>query len=867
MNGTKSTPSNSDPLISADLIGHIRPRITENTHAPPTDPAVLQRINIRRAQNTVLIWLDNHIDEDSLEYENTVTRLQLVVNDVETFKSDNLCIEFLQGLENSKACMIIEGTLSQHVVSQVHDLTQVDSIFIFSDDQKRLKHWAEQWPKIKGICADIVLISKMIKQIAQQVEHNAMSMSFVSSDKRLDQLNPTFMYIQIIKEIILTIEFDSTYRRNYIEFCREIFTGNKAESSCVNEFERTYKKEKAVWWYTYQCFLYPMLNKALQAMDGDMIIKMGFFIKDLHQQIEQLYLDQFVYQTSPKTFTVFRGQGISQVDFEQMLQSKGGLISFNNFLSTSYNRETAINFAPSVRTSSGKVGILFVMEINPVRSNTPFASIASVSAHAKEDEVLFSMNAVFRIKDIQEMSDDSHLYEVHLSLTSDNDPELFELACYIRRESLPGNEPWYRLGALLLRMGQAEKAEEIYEDLLKQKSDDNEKASIYDRLSLAKYGQGKYQDTIEICKKLISIYQKNSSAESVSLANLYNRMGSAYLRIGNYSNALKVHQDALRILKQAIGSSHPEIAKSYNNIGMALYNMSEYAKALQSHQKAVEINEELLPSNHPDLASTYNNIGSVYQSMGEFEKALAYYEKDLSICQQSLPPNHPDLASTYNNIGSAHQSMGDYAKALSYYEKDLAICQQSLSSNHPDLAKSLNNIGSVHRHMGEYTIALTYHERALKIYEQALNADHPDFASCYNYIGNVFRSIGDFQKALSYYQKALLIIEQSLLPNHPDLASSHNNIGNVYCSMGKHDKALLSHEKALAIRQQSFPPNHPDIACSYTNIASVYETMRDYTKARLFYERALRVAEHSPCIKQENLQVYKDNLARAKRKA
>ena len=48
-----------------------------------------------------------------------------------------------------------------------------------------------------------------------------------------------------------------------------------------------------------------------------------------------------------------------------------------------------------------KVGVLFVMMINPVQSTTPFASIMDVSFFGKkEGEVLFSMHTVFRIGNI-----------------------------------------------------------------------------------------------------------------------------------------------------------------------------------------------------------------------------------------------------------------------------------------------------------------------------------------------------------------------------------------------------------------------------------------------------------------------------------
>jgi hypothetical protein len=110
-----------------------------------------------------------------------------------------------------------------------------------------------------------------------------------------------------------------------------------------------------------------------------------------------------------------------------MLQTKGGLISFNNFLSTSKRREISFSFAQMAAANPDLVGVLFTMHIDPDQSTTPFASIREVSYFQTEDEVLFSMHTVFRICDIKPMDGKNRLYEVALTLNSDNDEDLNEL--------------------------------------------------------------------------------------------------------------------------------------------------------------------------------------------------------------------------------------------------------------------------------------------------------------------------------------------------------------------------------------------------------------------------------------------------------
>ncbi|CAF5049043.1 unnamed protein product, partial [Rotaria sp. Silwood1] len=117
-----------------------------------------------------------------------------------------------------------------------------------------------------------------------------------------------------------------------------------------------------------------MLNCGLREMDVDIILKMGFFIRHLHQHITKLHYEQ--QGNMPTKFQVFRGQGLSMEDFEKMKQTKGGLMSFNNFLSTSRNREISFNFAQPASFNPNSVGVLFIMNIDTnicTKSSTSFA--------------------------------------------------------------------------------------------------------------------------------------------------------------------------------------------------------------------------------------------------------------------------------------------------------------------------------------------------------------------------------------------------------------------------------------------------------------------------------------------------------------
>ncbi|CAF1509144.1 unnamed protein product, partial [Adineta steineri] len=162
---------------------------TTNASAVPKGAEGRGRINIQQVQNVLLIWLDSNIDETNGECQNTITKLRRAVNDISTYTNDNQCLEFIQTVMDRKICMIISGSLGQHIVPRVHSMSQVDSIFIFCGNRKRHEEWAKDWSKIRGVFIDITPICEALKEAAHQCEQNAIPMSFVGSNKKLDQLD------------------------------------------------------------------------------------------------------------------------------------------------------------------------------------------------------------------------------------------------------------------------------------------------------------------------------------------------------------------------------------------------------------------------------------------------------------------------------------------------------------------------------------------------------------------------------------------------------------------------------------------------------------------------------------------------------
>jgi tetratricopeptide (TPR) repeat protein len=641
--------------------------------------------------------------------------------------------------------------------------------------------WAKEWPKVAGVYADVTPICETLKEDTRHCDRYSISISIVkktdgAANQNLDTLDSSFMYTQILKEILLTLDFEQIHFNEFITYCREQFFDSATELKNIGMIEKDYNLHQPIWWYTYPCFLYSMLNRALRTMEVELITKMGFFLRDLHNDIVQLYTEQYRAHHDSDSFPVYRGQGFSQTDFDQLKKTQGGLISFNNFLSTSLDQAVSFAFAKSSTDNPDLIGVLFEIAINPSISSTSFANVQIVSCFQGEEEILFSMHSVFRIGEVKRIeTDNNRLWQVELTLTGDHDPQLQELTKSMQ-DATEGPTGWFRLGRLMMKVAQFDKAQQVFEMILDRTTDDKEKGQIYHYLGWIKGDQGKYTEAITYHEKSLKIRQKTLPENHPYLAASYNNIGLVYYNMGEYSKALSYYEKSLEICQKTLPANHPDLANFYNNIGLVYSKMGEYSKALSSHERALEIFEKTLPENHPSLATSYNNIGWVYSDMGEYSKALSSHEKALEIFEKTLPENHPSLATSYNNIGDVYDNMGEYSKALSYYEKALEICQKTLPANHPYLATSYNNIGLVYYNMGEYSKALSYYEKDLEICQKTLPENHPDLATSYNNIGNVYGNMDDYSKALSYYKRALDILQCSLPPNHPHLKTVKKSI-------------------------------------------------------------------------------------------
>ncbi|CAF4218729.1 unnamed protein product, partial [Adineta steineri] len=645
------------------------------------------------------------------------------------------CISFLNKLKDEENFAIISGSLGQHLVPKIHGVSKLDGIYIFCDDVSYHQQWTKDWNKIKGVHNNIKDICDALKPSIKQVNQDSIPISFVTTNEAMEHYQKQAIEILAV-------------------YCCNLYSGNINELNVIDGFKSDYDPKHAIWWYTRECFIYQTLNRVLRTLDADIIVRIGFFIHDLHQQIDQLHKQQLPNYRG-KTFIVYRGQGLLKSHFDKLRETEGGLMAFNNFLSTSMNKDVSLDLAERGSTKADMVGILFIMTISLRDSSTPFASIKEVSYYEVEDEILFSMHTVFRIGAIKKMDNNDQLYEVELQLIADDDRQLHRITECISIQ-ITGTV-WQRLGRLLIKTSHFDKAEELYKAVLQQPLNESDKAIYYYDLGHVKEMQGDYEQALKYYKQEFQVKGIASPEMYSSLVTFCNFKGVLFDMVGEYTKALSFYEKTLEIKEKTLHEDHPDLATSYNDIGLLYNKLGEYTKALLFYEKTLRIWEKTFPADHPSLAILYNNIGLMYNELGEYTKALPFYEKALGIWEKTLPADHPDLATSYNTIGGVYDSMREYSKALTYHEKALRICEKYLPANHPLLATFYNNLGRLYYNTKDYSTALSFYEKTHEIFERILPANHPDLVTSYNKIGSLYYTMKEYSKALLYFERVVEI--------------------------------------------------------------------------------------------------------------
>lgn len=609
-------------------------------------------------ENCLLVWLNQNIEEDLGKYPEEIFRLKDVFARMNTFDDSKKCLDFISNVKNNERIFLISsGTLGKNVVPQLHDMAQVDSIYIFCGDKSKHEEWVKSFWKIKGLFTSMKLVIEALENNAKKLIDRVYSMGFASTSeditsKSLNQFDQCFVCGQVLKEIFQSIHFKKDDVKEFLSY----YTKTPGDSENAAELIKKYEESKAVKLYLRLPSLFSMINNAFDHFNLECMMKIAVFLRDLHQNINDLYTKQNAQQWNSNSFVIFRGQSLSMADFHRLQRTPGGLISFTNFLLANRDRDVSLDgVREEVTKDSELMGVLFVIKIDSSISSTPYADVREITRKKQVGDLLFSMHSIFRITTIQNLEGNNRLWEVQMTLIDNKDPELRLLTEFIQTETDPHIQGWYRLGNSLMKLQNFDRAQRVY-DLILNEQINLENAEIYRKLGMIKEQQQEYHKAVSYYKISLEIHRDILPATHSNLAYSYILLGEMYIKVKASREAITTFEKALDIQQKILPPNHIDLARSYQRLGNAYYQWSDNVKAISFYEKALEIYQRILPENHLDLATMNYNIGIAYNKMNQFSKALSWLESAVKIGVLSLSSEDPILQKWQTTLESAKKS-------------------------------------------------------------------------------------------------------------------------------------------------------------------------------------------------------------------
>ncbi|CAF3486667.1 unnamed protein product [Rotaria socialis] len=806
-----------------------------------------------------IVWLDAKKSKESsnVDYLNRSIDFSTLISHIHVFDDVDQCCEYLLSKDQAdKVLLIVSGSIGEKVLPCIHDITQIIGVYIFCNDVEKHREWAGTFSKVRDVFRCPKKLIERIQRDAQLLVHHIIPTNIFSfqnlqqtSLQNVDQDQSTYMWFQLLIDVLNRLPLSHSSRGDLIDESMQYYSNNTIEKRKIAEFNEKYlSSNEAVQWYTRDCFLYRLINRAFRTRDIDSIFKFRYFIHDLQHQLDHLHQEQQLSSVLPTT--AYRGQIIGADELKKLQNNVGGIFCVNSFWSatTASQVATSFNMISLGRPYYERVIFEVTMELkqqpDKAKSKYPFANISHLSCNEDEGEVLFSMGCTFRIILVEQFSDE--IWYVQLSLLDDSSSIDESLREYYLANHIEEQSSLLTMAYFFDQAGDYERAKRYCQMLLRENPSEDDSIDIHTSLALFEYRIGNFEAAKREGELALKLHLTQKVVDN-RLSDIYANLGLVMAELGEYRDAIAYQHESVKIDELVLDEEDEEKAITYENLGMSYHGLGDYPNALKwCEEKALSHMQKYLPASHPGFQRIYLDIGMIYTSMGDYPVARGWLEKALDKAHSILPPLHKDLGNTFYNLGLLCEKTGEDEQGLNYFRQALNIALQSEKEDTTiDLAYIYVSMGAIYDNQGEFDEALRHYELAL----ENLSVDKPEhrqhFATAYNNIGFVHIQQKKYKSALSYLQKAFKIVEKYLPRTHELYTLTLANIGQVYVAQDRLEEALECYRQVIDIRRRTLPKYHKDLAAIYDHLGEAYFKKGIFKTAIDYHKKALEIEVHA----------------------
>ena len=532
-------------------------------HEPPQNPrsdepnvAQTRRVDPSTSQSIRLMWCDAEASENNTanaELARPVLNMAIAGVTARYLFGPDTCIEFLRRrrLVADIAFLVVSGRGALELLDRFDEaiFKRLDSIFIFSIDMALPVPTLSEDRRVVGTYTTHAELINAIDRSVRALSERRLVVRFYHHTQRAARTAPEeakadFFWMRVVRETLANRSIDAASRNRMLDRCRLFYRREPKELARIDDFERQYRSDDILRWYTSDSFVYRMLNKALRSEDLEELEIFSPVWIDLSRALKHLHKP-----CTTRTIELYRGSVLQPPELHTFLNSMGAFCSFNSFLSTTRDMAVAEVYASCPASNAALVPVVFRIRVLP-SSEAVFADVSEFSRFKDEEEVLFDLNTVFRLCTMTFL-DDKQYWLVELVADQATDVELEQIFQSLFGDYTKARKDYSRLNTLM-DMGEYNKAYELA--CLQNQCDIDDLSRTYSWINVTLM-ECDYRRALDMLTRLHSgLNRKDQVHYELYTLILFKLIGNILFELGERDAAAHYQADGIHRRRQLIPS-------------------------------------------------------------------------------------------------------------------------------------------------------------------------------------------------------------------------------------------------------------------------------------------------------------------------
>ena len=223
-----------------------------------------------------VLWLEIGTNSDNDELK---TKLLNMFSSFRTYEEPNTCVNFISSLSEEQSCvfLILINIQCEYLAEMIIDWPQIAYIYLYnhtneqilSSDNNYIPFSTANFKDLFYALARDIELKDGIPPPITVFTYNATTSERSVRDLCSDHQSATFIWFQLLVEVIRGLPHTPTDKQEMIDFLREYFHDCIVEQRQLDCFVNEYNSTEAIQWYTKSGFTFRVLNRALRTQNID----------------------------------------------------------------------------------------------------------------------------------------------------------------------------------------------------------------------------------------------------------------------------------------------------------------------------------------------------------------------------------------------------------------------------------------------------------------------------------------------------------------------------------------------------------------------------------------------------------------------